>query len=208
MSGPHCRTKTSLALCNSGHRSCSQHLLRYSASAASFFFSALLFWFCLPARGLSVADWTALAPPAPRQAGPRGDIRLRCVLVCAERLLQARAVAACECECEWRMCFSTRARRHALPCNALLDSRLIHSTATMDSDEAAARSAGHKQAATGRAPCLLYLQKRKQKQVFAAAASMATRGRPGERAKKKSGTEGAECLGARQARKRVKSDSC
>ena len=73
VSGPHVRSKTSLVLCNSGHRSCSQHPLRYSASTASFCFVHVLLakergsgldLFCLPAQSAAVLDGA-------RATGPR-----------------------------------------------------------------------------------------------------------------------------------------
>ena len=102
MSGPHCRTKTSLALCNSGHRSCSQHLLRYSASAASFFFFLGCFVLGLLAgarslcRRLDGARATGPASSWPAWAAWRHPSALRAPRDCElEQLRRATANAAC-----------------------------------------------------------------------------------------------------------------
>ena len=64
-----------------------------------------------------VADWTALAPPAPRQAGPRRVTLVDCAALRARALEQLRAERM---RMRMRLCFSTR---RAPTRNSTLDTR-------------------------------------------------------------------------------------
>ena len=217
VSGPHVRSKTSLVLCNSGHRSCSQHPLRYSASTASFFF----FCTCFAGQGARQRSRSVLLASAVcGRVGRRSRHRpaRSCMTSVAEpialRVCARQAIASSSCGARIRMRMSCalvhgRARagagharsatatRNAASTRSALGSRKLplKQAARICRPRAKCKrprssidiSSATKQAATGRRHASWRPRSRPKQKLFAAARASMATCGGGERAKRRAG---------------------